>query len=96
MTTSNRKPSRPGAPPARQTRGVVSRIVRGQACGFLRLPDSREVFFHRSDLTSGSFNDLAPSDPVTLELTEDAISGPRATNVRAVKAAKKAKSRSTR
>jgi cold shock CspA family protein len=75
-------------------KGVIVRIVRGQSCGFLRLPDAREVFFHRSDLTSGSFNDLAPSDAVTLELTEDAISGPRATNVRTVKAAKKAKGKS--
>ena len=71
--------------------GAIVRIVRGQSCGFLRLPDGREVFFHRSDVTVGAFNDLAPPDAVTLELTEDPISGPRATNVRPVGAARKAR-----
>jgi len=62
--------------------GVVLRIVRGQSHGFIRTTEDREVFFHRSDVTGGLFVDLAPGDPVTFKLTDDTVSGPRATHVR--------------
>ena len=62
--------------------GVVVRIVLGPSHGFIRTTEDREVFFHRSDVTGGSFNDLAPGDPVTFRLTDDTVSGPRATHVR--------------
>ena len=62
--------------------GVVIRIVHGQSHGFIRTTEDREVFFHRSDVTGGSFNDLATDDPVTFRLTDDTVSGPRATYVR--------------
>ena len=61
--------------------GVVDRIVRGQSYGFIRTTEDREVFFHRSDALS-SFNDLATGDPVTFRLTDDIVSGPRASHVR--------------
>jgi len=61
--------------------GMVLRIVRGQH-GFIRTTEDREVFFHRSEVTGGSFIDLAPGDPVTFKLTDDTVSGPRATHVR--------------
>ena len=61
--------------------GMVGRIVRGQSYGFIRTTEDREVFFHRSDALS-SFNDLATGDPVTFRLTDDTVSGPRATHVR--------------
>jgi cold shock CspA family protein len=38
---------------------VVVQIVRGQSHGFIQTTEDREVFFHRSDVTGGSFNDLA-------------------------------------
>ena len=60
--------------------GVVGRIVLGQSHGFIRTTEDRKVFFHRSDVTS-SFNDLAPGDRVTFRLTDDTVSGPRATHV---------------
>jgi len=62
--------------------GVVIRIVHGQSHGFIRTTENREVFFHRSDVTGSSFNDLAPGDRVTFRLTDDTVSGPRATHVR--------------
>ena len=62
--------------------GMVDRIVRGQSYGFICTTKDREVFFHRSDVTHSSFNDLATGDPVTFRLTDDIMSGPRATHVR--------------
>jgi cold shock CspA family protein len=61
--------------------GMVGRIVRGLSYGFIRTTEG-EVFFHRSDVTHSSFNDLATGDPVTFRLTDDIVSGPRATHVR--------------
>ena len=62
--------------------GMVDRIVRGQSYGFIRTTEDREVFFHRADVTHSSFNDLAAGDPVTFRLTDDIMTGPRATHVR--------------
>ncbi|PYR17999.1 MAG: hypothetical protein DMF98_26300 [Acidobacteria bacterium] len=62
--------------------GVIIRIVHGQSHGFIRTTEDREVFFHRSDVTGGSFNDLATDDPVTFRWTDDTVSGPRAIHVR--------------
>jgi cold shock CspA family protein len=62
--------------------GVVGRIILGQSHGFIRTNEDRKVFFHRSDVTRSSFNDLAPGDRVTFRLTDDTVSGPRATHVR--------------
>ena len=83
------------APPARKAstnipaerRGTPSsgRIVSlfvGQAYGFIRLLNDREVFFHRSDVRErAAFNDLSVGDAVTFELFEDDVSGPRALRV---------------
>ena len=70
-----------------ERRGVPStgRIVSlyvGQGHGFIRLPNHRDVFFHRSDVHDGtSFNDFAVGDAVRFELYDDAVSGPRALDV---------------
>ena len=62
--------------------GRIVTLLIGQGHGFIRLADDREVFFHRSDLREGaSFNDFAVGDPVTFELLEDEVSGPRALRV---------------
>jgi cold shock CspA family protein len=36
----------------------------------------------KSEVTGGLFIDLAPGDPVTFKLSDDTVSGPRATHVR--------------
>ena len=62
--------------------GRIVRILVGQGYGFIRLPNAREVYFHRSDLHEGTtFNDFRIGDRVTFELLEDAISGARALHV---------------
>lgn len=64
------------------SRGRIIKLMIGQAYGFIRLTDHREVFFHRNDLEEGTaFNDLTVGDPVTFALVEDPISGARAQNV---------------
>jgi cold shock CspA family protein len=76
------KPNQPIPPAGRPTSGRVIRIHAGQSHGFIRDADSREVFFHRSDTTFGTFNKLAVGDKVAFDLIEDRVSGPRATGVR--------------
>lgn len=64
-----------------QTGRIVTLYV-GQGHGFIRLPDHRDVFFHRSDVRDGtSFNDFSVGDAVQFELYDDAVSGPRALDV---------------
>ena len=58
--------------------GRIVRIARGQGTGFIRAKDGGEVFFHRSDVPEGTFNDLAVGDEVTFERVTDAVSGARA------------------
>lgn len=58
------------------------RINAGQSHGFILDAESREVFFHRTDTTWGTFNTLLVGDTVAFELIEDRVSGPRATRVR--------------
>ena len=66
--TRTSQASRPEPPAGRPMSGVVVRIVRGQSHGFIRTTEDREVFFHRSE--------------VTFRVTDDTVSGPRATHVR--------------
>jgi cold shock CspA family protein len=73
---------RPPDPSGRPTTGRIVRVARGQGHAFIRVAGSREVFFHRSDVTEGTFNALAVGDVVAFELIEDRVSGPRATRVR--------------
>ena len=81
-------PSRTGLARPAERRGAAStgRIVKlliGHGHGFIRLVDSREIFFHRSDLEDGiSFNGFSIGDAVTFELLEDAVSGARALRVK--------------
>jgi cold shock CspA family protein len=76
------KPNQPLPPTGRPAHGVIARINAGQSHGFIRDDDHREVFFHRSDTTFGTFNTLTVGDKVIYELIEDRCSGPRATGVR--------------
>jgi hypothetical protein len=85
---AGRRAAPSGAARPAERRGAVStgRIVKlliGQGHGFIRLADSREIYFHRSDLEEGtSFNDVTIGDAVIFELLEDAISGARALRVK--------------
>ena len=67
------------------------RINAGQSHGFILDAESREVFFHRTDTTWGTFNTLLVGDTVAFELIEDRVSGPRATRVRKGSAARPAR-----
>lgn len=74
-----------GRPAERRGMPSAGRIVTlfvGQGHGFIRLPNGRDVFFHRSDVHEGtSFNTFAVGDAVMFELLEDHISGPRALRI---------------
>jgi len=73
-----RPAERRGAPSS----GRIVALFVGQGHGFIRLTNDREVFFHRSDVREGtSFNDFAVGDPVSFELLEDHVSGPRGLRV---------------
>jgi len=76
------KPLYAGTP----TNGRIKTIVRGQGTGIISAP-AGDVFFHKSDVKA-SFLDLAVGDRVVFELLDDAISGPRAQNVRLAPARK--------
>lgn len=76
----------PSGPTARRGVPDTGRIVKlfvGQGHGFIRLPNHREVYFHRTDLHNGtSINDFHVGDIVTFERIDDRVSGARALSVR--------------
>ena len=75
-------PSRPQGPRGRSVTGRIIKLLVGQSHGVIRLPDGRDVFFHRADVEEGTaFNDLDVGDTVRFELFEDAVSGARALRV---------------
>ena len=62
--------------------GRVTRLLVGQGHGFIRMANTREVFFHRADLREGTaFNELYVGAEVSFELFEDPVSGARALRV---------------
>ena len=63
--------------------GTIARLLVGQAYGYIRLADRRDVYFHRGDLVEGTpFNEFTVGDTLAFELLEDRFSGPRALSVR--------------
>jgi cold shock CspA family protein len=80
--TRSIKPSRPNELRGEPVTGRIVNIMIGQGHGFIRLPNEREVYFHRADLQEGTaFNDLRIGDAVTFELLDDTVSGARALRV---------------
>ena len=76
------KLSRPTDRPGGLVTGRIVNLLTGQSYGFIRLPNAREVYFHRADLQEGTaFNDLQVGDTVKFELFDDAVSGARALRV---------------
>jgi cold shock CspA family protein len=88
---ARRKRESPGRPAPRagpprfhgtRASGRIAKLLTGQCSGFIRLANTRDVFFHRGDVQEGTaFNDLKVGDVVTFELVEDAVSGARAIDV---------------
>lgn len=76
----NREPPRPRGT---ATTGRIVKLLVGQAHGFIRLADGRDIYFHRGDLCEGTpFNSFKIGDSVAFELLEDRFSGARALQVR--------------
>jgi len=70
------KLSRPNVPRGTLVTGRIVNLLMGQCHGFIRLPNAREICFHRADLQEGTaFNDLQIGDAVTFELLADSVSG---------------------
>jgi cold shock CspA family protein len=85
--TPRNGPKRPGKGPpnlhGKAVRGRIVTLLVGQGHGFIRLPNEREVYFHRADLEEGTaFNDLQVGQAVSFELLDDAVSGARALRVK--------------
>src|SRR5262245_36326040 len=75
--------ARPAERRGAASKGRIARLLVGQSHGFIRLANSREIYFHRSDLEEGTaFNDFSIGDAVSFELLEDAVSGARALRVK--------------
>lgn len=60
--------------------GKIKKLVSERGFGFLSDNDGREIFFHQSSLTDGSFNSLREGQEVEFEV-EKSDKGPRAINV---------------
>ena len=69
-------------------KGTVKRLVADRGFGFVETEDGRRVFFHRSVLGPGVFEQLSEDDLVDFEEdTAPSPKGPRATSVSPVPAA---------
>jgi cold shock CspA family protein len=62
--------------------GRIAQVVRSRSCGFIRAADGQEVFFHASSLLDVTLDQVVVRAPVQFTLIPDAISGPRAAEVR--------------
>lgn len=67
-------------------KGRIKLLVRSQSSGIISAPNG-DVFFHKSEVV-GTFWDLKEGDRVAFELLDDAISGPRAQQVRLLRSRK--------
>jgi CspA family cold shock protein len=75
-------------------KGTIKRVIRERGFGFISAEDEREIFFHRSVLEGIDFDALEEGNSVEFNV-ERGPKGPRAVNVRMIKAQPKAKSEST-
>ena len=81
VSTRKAAVSRPAESRGTPSSGRIVTLLVGQGHGFIRA-NGRDVFFHRSDVREGtSFNDLTVGDPVSFELLDDHVSGPRGLRV---------------
>lgn len=83
---SRRGPINGGArrvPAGPKCRGRIKKMVRERGFGFIRGEDGKEVFFHRSGMSSGDYDVLEEGDVVEY-VVQESPRGPRAENVRAI------------
>jgi CspA family cold shock protein len=71
------------APQGPKAKGRIKKMVRDRGFGFIRGDDGKEVFFHRSGMTTGDYDSLDEGDVVEYVIQEGPR-GPRAELVRAV------------
>jgi cold shock CspA family protein len=77
------KPVRSGVSRGTPSTGRIVKLLIGQGYGFIRLPNDRQIYFHRADVHEGvAFNAFRLGEAVTFELLEDRVSGARALVVR--------------
>ena len=78
-----RSSSAPRTPQGPKAKGRIKKMVRDRGFGFIRGDDGKEVFFHRSGMTTGDYDSLDEGDVVEYVIQEGPR-GPRAELVRAV------------
>ena len=66
-------------------KGTIKRVVWEKRFGFISAEDGREVFFHRSALEGVDFDALEEGTGVEFNV-ESGPKGPRAVNIRTMKA----------
>ena len=66
-------------------KGEIKRLIRERGYGFISAEEGREIFFHRSALEGVDFDALEEGNNVEFNV-ERGPKGPRAVNVRIIKA----------
>ena len=69
------------APTGPKSKGKIKKMVRDRGFGFIRGDDGKEVFFHRSGLGAGDYDNLSEGDTVEYVVQE----GPRGARAEHVK-----------
>jgi CspA family cold shock protein len=63
--------------------GKIKKLIRDRGFGFINATDGREIFFHRSNIADGNFDDLNEGQDVEFEV-EKGPKGASAIDVRVV------------
>ncbi|HZI93862.1 MAG TPA: cold shock domain-containing protein [Patescibacteria group bacterium] len=66
--------------------GTIKKVMKDRGFGFIRTPDGREVFFHKSECHNVEFDGLEQGQTVDFDELMDP-KGPRANNIRASRGA---------
>jgi len=66
-------------------KGEIKKLIRERGFGFISAEEGREIFFHRSALEGVDFDALEEGNNVEFNV-EKGPKGPRAANIRIVKA----------
>ena len=52
-------------------KGTIKRVMKDKGYGFIKVEDSREIFFHKSALQGLDINGLIEGDPVECDVEKD-------------------------
>jgi cold shock CspA family protein len=66
----------------RMMTGRIVGLSYGHGTGFIRSAEGQRVYFHRADVSGGSFNAMEVGDAVNFDMVEDRLSGLRALRIR--------------